>query len=410
MNDVDPEKPFEEDAEPEVFAIKRRGSLWELGRRGAMKTLAAGAGAAATGCREEPVSIDTEGTSDYEFPDENDNDDDDPPVGGGLQFESGGKTYRIVDLGDYNGGMPAAGTSLFVIGHVKDDYFFREFDSAGSITLNAHESRLEKGNSAVANLKSTTNVVETLGKFEDYHKENVVRFANEISTSLPPGRRIQASSGVSSGNPGRRMQGAAGQTVGTGMSTGSSDPSGRRMQSGIGNDGQVGRRMQGTASSTGGRRMQGAGNQFTNDHRTSFGDLTIGTKTYQNVHVQAVYTDGTCKIEHSGGTEVVQTAQLSELVRLQLPAPVPNPAIAGNVRPTTQTGATTGSSGSGKSGGTGRGSSGTGGTGSSMGSGSGSGMGGSTTPSAPTSPPSPQPRPSSPPSYRSYSYHYWRPN
>lgn len=349
-----------ENDSPKVYAIKRSGGLWTLHRRDALKAVAGATGALVVG-----AGCDTKSTT--------------PSEGTSfskaltsIEFSSGSNTFRLVDLKDYNGAMPSSGTNLFVVGYVVDDFFFRNFDSGGEVIFNKHESHFETAVDELTRFKSLVREVKHRGRFEPSEEEQFAEMVSTIShqnkrtqASSSSGRRMQGSAAEIT-NPGRRMQNAAGAVAGFDS----------RSQDSAASATTAGRRMQGALSeaTSAGRRMQGTAGQFHGSHgayRQNYGDIVIGTRTYHNLKIVGVYSDGTCQIQYAGGSKAIQVTQLSELVRMQLPPPISRPAS--DVRASTET--TTSHE---------------------------------TTISRPTTTTSPTP--SYPSRTYSYSYHYWRPN
>jgi hypothetical protein len=177
----------------------------------------------------------------------------------------------------------------------------------------------------------------------------------------------------------------------------------------MGTSGRIvpGRRIQqeAQASSTG----QESASAKDRAYRKNFGNLVVANTQYNNANVTGIYTDGTCKIEHSAGVAYVPVHQLSELVRMQLPPPTPKPAAdtaqsqASTHTETVTHGETTTRAES------------TGGEGFPRGPGGSSegrsGSAGTSPRPRPYTPPSePTSRPYSAPTTRTYTYHYWRPN
>jgi hypothetical protein len=362
---------------PEVYAIKRSGGLFTLHRRDAIRTMVGVTGALvfSTGC-------------DSKTP---------PPSGAASPsapanpraFTSGTNQFCLVSLKDYNSSLPGTGTNLFVVGHVAEDFYFREFGPSGEMTLNAHETRMDAVSSDLFLLKALVRDVERRGRFEAAEQE---QFAELVSAVVSQGQRPSPSSGrrmqgseTTTTSPGRRMQNAAGAVGGSGSETSGNTPAaGRRMQSGGQEAGTGGRRTQASPSQAeaAGRRMQGVAGQFQgpNGHfRQNFGDLSIDGTLYRNVKIVGSYTDGTCKLEHAAGSSVVQSMRLSELVRMQLPAPVTQPASEVQHQATTTTPVQRGTTVT------------------------------RPAPVAPSRPITPPSEPSRTYTY-TYSYHYWRPN
>ena len=278
MNDADNDKlgsPPELGAnpEPQVLAIKRDGSVWRMGKRAFLKTAAAATVAGATvGCsdpKKDPDNVI-------------------PP------FVFGSTTYRLIDLKDYNGALPPSGTNLAVVAYVQSDFYFRYFDAQGQLAVNQHESNiLERAN--IAQIKVLAASIAAKGEADPVEQ---TRFAVLFS-------EVRADAAKSENSSGRRMQGSDGRVKARG------------------------RRMQGSAGTgaVSGRRMQGAeGRVEAGSPQRNLGTLRINNEYYTDSRIEASYTDGYTKLAHTGGTVMVRTDALPEIVRLQLPHPIDNPS------------------------------------------------------------------------------------
>jgi hypothetical protein len=269
-------------AEPQVLAIKRQGDVWRMSKREFLKTVAAGTvvglAGTAVGCAAD------------------DDDDAIPP------FQSGGVTYRLIALLDYNATLPDSGTSLAVTAYVESDFYFRSFDQQGALAVNLHESRLAD-QATVGEIKDFAKTLAAKGSAEPAEQQ---RFAELFSTA----------------------------TSGTGT------VSGRRMQGSESRVERSGRRMQGSTptSTVSGRRMQGAeGRPEAGSRPQNLGTLVVNNRWYKESHIIATYTDGYTRLSHAGGEAVVQTDALPEIVQMQLPQAVANPSPRPSTVPRTTT-------------------------------------------------------------------------
>jgi hypothetical protein len=106
----------------------------------------------------------------------------------------------------------------------------------------------------------------------------------------------------------------------------------------------------------------------------NLGVVVINGQKYSDARTVETYTDGHTKVEHAGGTMVVRTDALPEIVRMQLSIPIANPTPMPSAIPQRESSTTT-----------------------------------VVVPTEPVRPAPPKPTPvPSPP--RTTTYHYWRPN
>lgn len=280
-NNRTPDTPGPTD-EDSVLAIKRDNLSAGMTKRSFLRAAMTGLAVSATAACSTPAKNDDQAPT--------------PAPGNvGASFVVGGTTYEIVDLQDYNRVLPQTGANLAVVGYVGSDYFFRSFDADGSRTLNHHESKLQDRES-LTEMKQLVATIVTTGRAEPTQQTQFAALFTKVAAST---------------------------------STGSGGSSGKRLQSSEGSLSEQGRRMQGSAGSgqVSGRRMQGAeGRPERNVAEKDLGTVVVNGTPYHHARVTGTYTDGYSTVTHDGGTVVVRTDSLPEIVQMQLSVPVPNPA------------------------------------------------------------------------------------
>ena len=279
--------------QPKVFAVRRAETLWRSDKRGILKTAAVGAAASVVG-----------GCSPSR--DKNPKDKDPvPPVV--PPFSIGGVTYSLIKLPDYNAKIPSSGKGAVVIAFVGSDYYLREFGPNGTMTVNYHESKV-KDKTALGDLKQVVQSVVTEGGAAPAKQQEI---ADLFQASVRPSANAAER---------KRMQGSEAKA----------EPAGRRMQGAV------------SSGNVSGRRMQGAeGRADVPGVQRDLGTLNINQNDYNDAKIVETYTDGYTKISHAGGSAVVRTDALPEVVQMQLPHPIANPSPKPSAIPSTTTRSTT---------------------------------------------------------------------
>jgi hypothetical protein len=277
---------------PRVLAVKRDGHVSRMDKRSFLRVAASVVGGASAGC-----------ASVAKPPDETPQQDDDPPGGAGggnaiPPFQIGGTTYHVIKFADYNARLPTAKSRTAFVAFVNDDFYFRAVDDRGTVASNHHESRITD-KATLAEMKSIVATVVKKGTAASEEQIQIASLFSKViaSASVVPVETTPPSSG-------KRMQGSEG-----------------RPQS-------SGRRFQGSAASgqVAGRRLQGAEGRLEGDSaQRSLGVLVINGQRYSDTRITETYTDGYTKVVHAGGTIVVRTDALPEIVQMQLAIPIANP-------------------------------------------------------------------------------------
>lgn len=274
-----------------VLAVKRDGQVWRISKRSFFKSAVVGMAALAVpGCSDGTPKTDAENKK---------KDDDPPPVGADAvpPFQAGGVTYRVIKLADYNDRLPWAGKRVVVVAYLNSDLYFRSFDERGGIVANQHESRIAD-KASLAKMKSLVETVAARGRAEAAEQASFVDLFSKVTSSA-------TAKGTEAPTTGRRLQGSEGRA----------ESSGRRLQGSTASGRVTGRRLQGAEG-----RLEGDSAQ------RNLGPLVVNGERYTDAKIVETYKDGYTQVAHSGGTIVVKTDSLPEIVRMQMSHPVANPS------------------------------------------------------------------------------------